>query len=534
MSLNFIRNRHSWFIRGILILIAVAFIIGIGYNLSDFGAITDVPNRTAAKVNGEDVSIVNFYLMRDSLKRQFGGEGEIPAEYLDQINIIALNQLINLKLLAQKAKSLGFRVTDEELDNAIKSDPSFQIDGKFVGSDRYKQFVEQAFQQDIGEFENWYRERLLAAKFAGFLDETALITEENLLDVYERQNEKINLYYITFSGQDSAGSYTPGEEEIKLYYQSHKGDLKTAETRQIRYFTLSPETFEKNVTVTEDEISSYYNAYPEEFKTVDGKQVPLAEAKKDIESRLKAQKAEGLRQQFLSRLDNAGSESAGIDALAKEYSAETIKESGPFSLNDNPGDIPPMVTRQAFGTDKGKVAMIPVGTSIWVMEVVQITPPREKTFEEAKEEAAESIKREKSKDVARKKAEESLKKLKGVKDENLPAEAQKLGLELKETGFFSRSESVPQLNSRLLSSEAFELDPESGVPNRIYDDADKFYIISVKEVKSASPEDFNGAKDALMEQELQNQRSQVIQRMIQDLRRQAEIVPNTKIFPSQG
>ncbi|MCI0481082.1 MAG: SurA N-terminal domain-containing protein, partial [Candidatus Dadabacteria bacterium] len=207
MSLNFIRNRNSWFIRGILILIAVAFIIGIGYNLSDFGAITDVPNRTAAKVNGEDVSLVNFYLMRDSLKMQFGQGGEIPEEYMNQINIIALNQLINIKLMAQKAKSLGFKVTDEELDNAIKSDPNFQIDGKFVGAERYKQFIEQALKQDVGEFENSYRETLLAEKFAGFLDETALITEENLLDVYERQNEEINLYYISFSGADYAGSY---------------------------------------------------------------------------------------------------------------------------------------------------------------------------------------------------------------------------------------------------------------------------------------------------------------------------------------
>jgi hypothetical protein len=168
------------------------------------------------------------------------------------------------------------------------------------------------------------------------------------------------------------------------------------------------------------------------------------------------------------------------------------------------------------------------------MEVTEVTPPREKTFEEAKEEAAESIKREKSKEAAKKNAEESLMKLKGMNNKNLPAEAKKLGLELKETGFFSRSERVPQLNSHMLSAEAFELDPESGVPNRIYVDADKFYILSVKEVKSASPDEFNGVKDALMEEELQKQRSQVIQKMIQDLRRQAEIIPNTKLFPSQG
>lgn len=535
MSLNFIRNRNSWFIRGTLIVIALAFIIGIGYNLSNFGAITNVPDRTAAKVNGEDVSLVNFYIMRDSLKRQIGQEGEVPEEYMNQINVIALNQLINLKLLAQKAKSLGFRVTDEELGTAITTDPNFQIDGKFVGRDRYKQFVQQGLHQDVGEFENTYRERLLAEKLARFLDETAIITNENLLDVYNKQNEKVNLYYIAFQADDFTGSYTPGEKEIKDYYEKHKGELKTAETRQIRYFTLSPDTLEKSIVISEDEIGSYYTAYPEEFKSQDGKQLPLSEVKGDIESKLKAQKAEALRQQLMSRMDNPGQGGpAGIDALAKEYSVETINESKPFTMTDVMTDVPPMVTRQAFSGDKGAVSLVPVGMSIWVVEVTSVTPPREQTSEEAKANIIATLKHEKSVELAKLKAEEMLKKLRGVKNENLPAEAKKLGLQLKETGLFSRSEKVPQLNSAIIGADAFELDPKAGVPNRIYDDRDKFVIISVKELKSANPADFDAVRGALMQQELDKQRSQVIQKVIQEMRRQAEIVPNNKLFPAQG
>ena len=290
MSLNFIRNRHSWFIRGILIVIAVAFIIGIGVNLSDFGAITNVPDRAAAKVNGEDVSLIDFYIMRDSLKRQVAQGGEIPQEYMNQINVIALNQLINLKLMAQKAKNLGFRVTDEELGTAITNDPNFQIDGKFVGGERYQQLIEQALHQEVGDFENSYREKILAGKLARFLDETTIITDENLFDVYNKENEKLSLYYISFPATEYAGSYAPDEKEIKDYYDKHKSELKTAETRQIRYFTLSPETFEKSVVVSEDEIKSYYSAYPEEFKSQEGNQIPLSEAKGDIEKKLKEDK----------------------------------------------------------------------------------------------------------------------------------------------------------------------------------------------------------------------------------------------------
>ncbi len=534
MSLNFIRNRNSWFIRGILILIAVAFIIGIGRNLSNFGAITNVRNRSAAEVNGENVSLVNFYLMRDSLKSQFGQKGEIPQEYMSQINVIALNQLINLKLLAQEAKKLGFKVTNEELDNAIKSDPGFQVDGKFVGRDRYKQFIERAYKEDVGEFENSYRERLLAAKLAAFIDETAIITDENLFSVYEQENEKINLYYVRFPGKDFLASYAPGDGDIKQYYEKHKNEFKTAEKRKVRYFTLSPDVFEKSVKVSDDEIASYYNAYQDEFKSGDGKQLPLSDVRKDIESKLRAQKGEVIRQQLMSRMENPEGVNSGIDSLAKEYGAATIVQSEPFAANEIMAAIPPMITHQAFGMEKGKVAITPVGANIWVLEVIDVVPPREMSFEEAKAEAANSLKHEKSVQLAKKKAEESIKKLSGVKKENLPAEAKKLGLELKETGYFSKSERVPGINSQQLSAEAFELDAKSGVPNRIYTDGDTFYIISVEGTKNATREDFDGVKTALMEQELQKQRSQVIQKMIQDLRRQAEIIPNSRLFPSQG
>ncbi|MFI5322132.1 MAG: SurA N-terminal domain-containing protein [Thermodesulfobacteriota bacterium] len=534
MSLNFIRNTHAWFIRGILILIVITFIIGIGYRLSNFGSITRVPQRSAAEVNGEQVSIVNFYLLRDSLKRQFSQKGDIPQEYLNQINVIALNNLINFKLLAQEAKALGFKVTDQELDSAIRSDPNFQIDGKFVGSERYKQFVQQAFKQDVGEFENSYRENLLAQKLANFVDETTLITDENLFNDFKRENDKINLYYIAISGNGFINSYTPGEEEIKQYYQKHKSEFKTPETRKIRYFTLSPDSFEKNVTVTDEEISSYYNAYPEEFQSADGKLRPLSDVTKDVESKLKTQKGEALRQQFMSKLEKPDEETSNIDSLAMEYSAGSISESKPFSLTDNMADIPPAVTRQVFSTGKGHVSIIPIGTIIWVTETEEIAQPREKSLDEAKEQAVQAIKLEKSNLETRKKSEEMLQKLKLVKKETLPAEAKKLGLELKETGFFSRSEPVPHIDSQQLTVDAFEMDPKSGVSNKIYKNGDVYYIVSIKEIKGADPEEFNKVKDVLRDQELQKQRSQVIQKMIQDLRRKAQITPNSELFPSKG
>ncbi len=534
MSLDLIRNKHIWFTRIVLVILAVIFVVGIGFMSDDFGALTGAPNRAAVRVNGEDISMVTFYNLRDSIKRDINAEGDLPQQYADQINGIALNQLINAKLLAQKAGELGFKVTDEELNEAISSNPIFQIDGKFVGRERYQNFVQQALNQDVGEFENSYREDLVIEKLRDFIDETAMVTDEELFAIYRVQNEKVNLYYISFSGQDFIDSYSPTEEEIKEYYEARKSGFKTPELRKIRYFTLSPDVFEKNIEVSDDEIGSYYNAYSEEFLSEDGTPLPLEQVKGEIESKLKAQRGEVLREQFLAAIANPEEGGKTIDTIAEEYSVKSINESGAFSAVEVLEDIPPGITRQAFSNETGQTAIIPLGTTIWVMEVNEITPPREKTLQEAKEDIIVSLKKEQSVKTARKKAEEALEKLKAVKRENLSTEAKKLGLELKETGYFSRMEAIPGVNAQELRGEAFELDEGSAVSNKIYADRDNFYIVSFKEKQGADTENFELKKVELKEQQLQKQRSEIMGNWLQEMRRQAEIIPNNDLFPAQG
>ncbi len=533
MSLDLIRNQHSWFIKGVLIVIAITFVVGIGYQLADWQTLTSVPNRAAAKVNGEDISLVSFYTFRDNIKKQLSQGGEIPQDYMNQINGIALNQLINTKLLAQKAKELGFKVTDEELNEAITSNPAFQIDGRFVGREMYENYVEQGLNQDIGDFENTFREDLLVDKLRRFIEETTIVTDESLLNSYNRQNEKVNLYYIPFESSDYTTSYTPADEEIDKYYQAHKNEFMTPEIRTFRYTTINPENFEKSVTVTEDEIGSYYNAYSEEFLSEDGKPLPLSEVKSKIESKLKAQRGEVLKQQLISEIQNTEAEQKNIDAIAAQFSA-TINESAPVSAKESMEIFPPAIIRRAYGFDKGTTNIIPVGTTLWVVEAKEITPPREKTLEESRDEVITALRQEKAKEIASKKAQEALSKLNDVKKENLQDEAKKLGLELKETGYFSRMDNIPSIDIPELRVYAFDVDNKSAVADRVYADNDTFYIISIKEKQNADEEKFELSKALLKDQELQKQQSEIMRNLIIDMRRQSEIIPNPELFPAQG
>lgn len=534
MNLDLIRRRHKWLTLILLVFIGGVFIFGMGSFVTDFGGYTTGPVGTAAEVNGQDISIAEYALERENMRRQLGQGQELPQAAIDIINQRALDQLIDFKLLAQKAREMGFEITNEEFNNAIHSDPSFQVDGKFVGVERYTNFIEQGLNQNLSDFENSYRERMLAQKLARFIGETVFVTDEKLLTTYNLQNEKVNLNFIEFASADFVDEEPPSDEEIQKRYESGKSNFKTDELRKIRYIVLEPDTFENRVQVSDEEIQAYYNAYPEEFKAEDGSTLPFEEAKDNVASNLKSQRAEVVRQEFLENFELSQTADTSLDQLAKENSIETINESAPFAISERTGDVPPQVVNNAYSSVKGSLSLMPVGTSIWVIELSEITEPREKTLEETKPEIIEAIKNEKSKAQARKKANEALVKLSSGNKEDMAAATKELGLTLNETGPFTRTERVPEINLEQVKNEAFKIEDGTKVLGRVYENNNNFYVVIFKEKIGADPAEFEIQKTELQEQELQIERNSVLTKWVQNLRREAKIERNPDLFPAQG
>ena len=107
-------------------------------------------------------------------------------------------------------------------------------------------------------------------------------------------------------------------------------------------------------------------------------------------------------------------------------------------------------------------------------------------------------------------------------------------MELLETGYFSRLQNVPNINNQDLRSEAFEINEATVVSNKLYNNKDDYFIVSLKEKQSADKEVFNQQKEALKEQELRRQQNDLRLNWLRNLRRESEITPNAALFPTQG
>lgn len=101
MSLELIRSKNQWLTKVVLFVIAVVFTLGFGYSFVNFGTSGISSQGGAAQVNGEEISLFEYYRLRDSMTSRFNQNTEIPEAALNFLRVRALNQLIDLKLLYQ-------------------------------------------------------------------------------------------------------------------------------------------------------------------------------------------------------------------------------------------------------------------------------------------------------------------------------------------------------------------------------------------------------------------------------------------------
>ena len=172
---------NPWVLRIIIGLIAVAFIITMGW----FGFEAPTSNR-AALVNGTEVSLkeyrgaynraVEFY--RQTYKDQFNDE------FLRKLNLEdkVLNDLIERTLWIQEAKAMGLEVTDQELSAAVTEIPDFQKDGKF-DPDLYRRVLE-ANRTKPEAFEGSFRNSLRVEKARRIVRDAVAVTDREVAESY--------------------------------------------------------------------------------------------------------------------------------------------------------------------------------------------------------------------------------------------------------------------------------------------------------------------------------------------------------------
>lgn len=528
MAFDIIKNKRGLLTKALLLLLAFTFVIGFGYvgGISIGGR--GPSGGAAVEVNGDKVSLAEFYNLRDSmLDRLRRSDQQISDELFEYVNFSVIDSLVNKKLLAQKAEELGIRVSQEELSDAIRNDPGFQVDGAFVGFERYQDFISRGLNRTVKDFEDSYKEDLLVAKLVSVLDSSVTASDEELLSVYRAREEKIDLHYVSFSARDYTERQKPSEEEIARYYRENTDLFWEPEKRMARYVKLAPGDFTEDAEVSDEEIEAYYTTYPEEFAS-EGIPKPFDDVKGEIKKQLVEGKSKLLYGRFLEEFLQKRSFS---DLLSEKSSLE-VKETAEFTLGGVDGDVPGAIRREAFSVKKNRLASVVLRDFTWFFEVAEVQSSKRSGIEFVRGEITEALKMEKAVERAREAAGENLAKI-TASGKSFSGAAKSMGLSVERTGFFSRSDDPLDVESGDFISDVFGLRSNRPTPNRVYKSGESFYIVSLAKTKPADSGYFGVEKDSLRRQEISARKVLVVERLLENLRESSKISHNKNLF-SQG
>ena len=452
--LDFMRKHaQSWMIKAALGAVVVVFVFwGIW-------APHEGRQRELLKIGDRMITVAearNYYQnMRDRYQSLYGER--FTEEMAKKLNLKerAVKDLVNRILLLQEARRLGLRVTDEEMEASIHSNPAFQKDGLFDKA-TYTRALQRA-RLATQDFEGSQKEMLLINKLQGLILSSVMVSDQEVLEAYRQGFEKINLEMIYLNPADFKDvSTTP--EEAKEYFSKHKEEFKLPAKVKVRYLLFDPKDYMKQIPVSSKEIEEYYQNNKEKFgqpKRVKVRHILIKAEAQDKEGSSKAkQKAESIREEAVKGKDFA--------QLAKQYSEDPgTKDRGGEIGFVSKGMVVPEFEQAAFSMKVGEISgVIQTPYGFHILKVDEIQEASTQPLEKVKDQIVVLLKNRQARGMAYDMADQAF--AQAAKDKSLDKFAEEKKLAVKETPFFSADDRVdldPKLKGSALSMGQGDISP---------------------------------------------------------------------------
>ncbi len=350
------------------------------------------------------------------------------------------------RMILRNAKdTFGIHPSEEEISEAIRTNPAFATkDGKF-DQDKYR-YVVQQYLGSKGLAESDIREltadSLTAKKLGEILGSGLGVNEKIVATGSALRRQQVTAQVARIELPPFKEALKPTDDEIRAYWDTIQDSFRTEPKRKFTYFVAEaklPET-------KPDEAKPADPANPEKPEKPD----PTKEDPKVLEERQRKQ------QEFVEKFDDFLSElqqkkGANFEELAKQNGFE-IKTTDLFAASTAAGDLALPLHKSSRG---GKVSdllfslketsdpfskisdALQIGDNKWLVARLDgEEPSRVKTFEEARDQAREQFVEEKAREAMRKSADEQLKKIREAvtAGKSFADAAKEAGLETKTVG----------------------------------------------------------------------------------------------------
>jgi peptidyl-prolyl cis-trans isomerase D len=183
------------------------------------------------------------------------GQANLPKGILAMYVPSIVNQLIETKAMAYKAREMGLRVSDQELGDAIQSEFS-QAFGKW-DLNMYEQVLAQQG-MTVPDFERQRREAILGMRLETLEMQSLVVSDQEAQTEYQRKNLKVGLQYVEFESKDFGSKVNKDPALLKAYFEKNRALFRTPEKRDLQLVVGSTADFVQSAEVSDAQLRQEY------------------------------------------------------------------------------------------------------------------------------------------------------------------------------------------------------------------------------------------------------------------------------------
>jgi len=261
-----IRDRSSglfaWIIAAIII-IPMAF-----FGINEFAL--DGSNPTIVEIGDQKISQAEFQseLLGQQNRLRESNPSLANSDLLnsDFYKQQVLQGLINRGLTSYIANDENYQVSEEYVNEVIRSDPSFQTDGEFDPA-VYKALTASRGPGGAEQIRNQIVSASRIRQVTSGYAESALVLPQEVRSLLEIQTELRTFDKITISKQDYLEQVSVSDEEIETYYNDNIDQFMLPDSTVVNYIELDKNKVAESAIVNEADIQAAYDDYKQSFES---------------------------------------------------------------------------------------------------------------------------------------------------------------------------------------------------------------------------------------------------------------------------
>ena len=244
----------------LLVLVAASMLV---YLIPGGPGGPSVSGQNVVAAVGDD-SITTMDVQR-AVQRITQGQANLPKGIIAMYVPSIVNQLIEAKAMAYKAREMGIRISDQELGDAIEAEFAPELGGKFD----MKIYQMVLSQQDMtpADFEKQRRDMMLAARLENIEMRSLFVSDEDARKEYQRKNLKVGLQYIEFESKNFDAKVNKDPAAVKSYFDKNRGQFRIPEKRSIELITGSNADFIQSAQVSDAQLQQQYQDNLDSYRT---------------------------------------------------------------------------------------------------------------------------------------------------------------------------------------------------------------------------------------------------------------------------